>query len=80
MALCGSAGYMLFHFLDVKAFFAIWPETKSYWTPGAQLPFEVLGVPAWEVIWAAAFGFAWPLVLAFALDLRVSATRRGSAG
>jgi hypothetical protein len=80
MALCGSAGYTVFHVLDVKAFYAIWPETRAYWTPAAQLPFAVLGVPAWEVIWAAAFGFVWPLVLAFGLDLRVSAARRGSGG
>lgn len=78
LALAGAFGYTLLHVLDLSAFLCIWPETAAYWNPAAQLPFSVFGIPTFEVIFAMAFGFLWPLVVAFVCDVRITETSHDS--
>ena len=71
LSLAGAVAYTVFHFLDVLAGFAIWPGWAAAWNPEAQLAWQPLGVPGYEILWAAAFGFVWPLILAVTCDLRL---------
>ncbi len=70
LAVSGGVGYMLFHFVDMSATIAVWPEVRSYWNPAAQLPFDIFGFPAYEFIWALGFGFVWPLLVGYTCNAR----------
>jgi len=70
LALSGALGFAGFHLLEDVVFLASWPEAIGYWVPEAELPFRILGVPAYEVLWAAGYGAVWPLLVFFACDVR----------
>jgi hypothetical protein len=71
MAVAGALGYGLFHLLMMLIWKYFWPETLAYWNPAAQLPFTILGVPAFELVFALAFGLHWPLVFGWMCDVRL---------
>ena len=70
LAVSGALGFAGFHLLEDVVFLASWPEAIGYWVPEAELPFRILGVPAYEVLWAAGYGAVWPLLVFFACDVR----------
>jgi hypothetical protein len=70
LALAGAAGYTVFHTVFLAASLQIWPHTRAFWTPAAQLSVEILGVPAYEVLWAAAYGLAAPLLMGHVFNAR----------
>ncbi|MCG3179821.1 MAG: hypothetical protein BIFFINMI_02167 [Phycisphaerae bacterium] len=65
VGLAGAVGYTLFHAADVFAFTHIWPATVDYWAVGGRLPGAILRVPTFEFVWAAGFGFVWPMVCCY---------------
>jgi len=71
LGVAGGIGYCLFHIADVGLGFLAWPHSKEAWNPDAQLSWEFLGVPGWEIIWGACFGLAWPLVFAGVTGIRL---------
>lgn len=64
----GLLSVPLFHFAVLKLYFAFYPETVRDWTSTAQLPFELAGTPALELLWAIAFGASWPALIWYACD------------
>jgi hypothetical protein len=65
----GSISYTLYHGLDVFAFTHVWPETAAYWNRAAQLGPPILRIPAFELLWAFAFGFLWPLMIGYCCEI-----------
>ena len=39
----------------------VFPESRAYWDTPHLLPFDVLGLPAYELAWALAYGFVFPM-------------------
>ena len=50
--------------------FAVWPSYIHSWSSPTIWDHPVLGIPAGEIAWAAAFGALWPLLVAYSLDIR----------
>lgn len=71
LAIAGSIGGLIFHILDMLVLFALAPEFREAWNPRAKLTYDILGLPAWEIVWAAAFGFTWPLFLCLMTGIRL---------
>jgi len=71
LAIAGSVGGLIFHTLDMMTLFAIAPEFRDSWTPRGQLTYDFLGVPTWEIVWGAGFGFTWPLFLCLLTGIRL---------
>jgi hypothetical protein len=69
LALAGSISYTLYHGVDVFAFTHVWPKTTAYWNPPAQVPLTILRIPAFELLWALAFGFLWPLMIGYCCQI-----------
>ncbi len=70
LALFGAWGCTVFHGVCMGLVIQIWPDMRGYWNPAAQLPFVVAGIPAFELLWALTYGFTWPLLISFVLDVR----------
>jgi hypothetical protein len=71
LALGGMITYTPFYILVVKIHFALWPRYVSYWIPVYPWGRTVLGIPWGEIAWALAFSAMWPVLIAWALDLRM---------
>ncbi len=64
LALSGAVGSALLSWLELRVWFAIWPEYRLAWTPDAATSRAVLGVPAGDLLWWAVVGAVHPLVMA----------------
>jgi hypothetical protein len=69
IAICGAFGFMLFHVADIYAFTHLWTQTRAYYNPIAQLPFDILEVPGFEWLVPLVFGFSWPLAVGYMCDV-----------
>jgi len=71
VAAVGFLVFPTFYFAVVKLCFLAFPASVQYWVPLAQLPFQVGGIPAFELVWAAAWGATWPPLMWYAADMTV---------
>lgn len=71
MAVSGALGLALLWFVVVTICFLIWPDSVSGWNETSALGRLYVGVPLGELVWAAAFGGAWPMFTVFVLDARL---------
>jgi len=70
LAACGAAGTLALGYLELRAWFAIWPSLPGWWTPGTPWSRDLLGVPLGDAVWLALVGATHPTVLAFFCDIR----------
>ena len=73
-AVFGASGYLVYHTLDTAMFTGLWPSTRAYWNPAAQLSWQLGSVPGYEVVFAMVFGAVWPLTIAYLADLKIVAS------
>ena len=66
IALMGAMGFSLFYFLFARAALAIWPP--GHWNVGKLWGYWFFRVPLEEIVWAVAYGFVWPLVMAYVFN------------
>jgi hypothetical protein len=71
LAITGSIGGLIFHLIDMITVFAVAPEFRDAWNARGQLTYDVLGIPAWEIVWGAGFGFTWPLLVCLLTGIRL---------
>ena len=70
-----TAAYIVFMALMLVLF----PESRAYWDTPHLLPFDVLGLPAYELAWAVAYGFVFPMFQIAVYDaVRVPWPRRSA--
>lgn len=67
----GMAGFVVFYASFLKAFFILFPEFSGHWNGNNLFGIYILGLPLEEVIWGAAFGAVWPLIIAYLLDIHL---------
>jgi len=68
-AILGSAAVFGVLYVLVFNFFALlWANFLSLWNM-SRLSGVILGLPVEELVWALGFGFSWPLVVCYILDL-----------
>jgi hypothetical protein len=72
LALAGIPGFALLYLGLLKTSYVLMPTFGSQWNPQGLWGPMLFGVPLDEVIWAAAFGVAWPLFAAYLFDARVT--------
>jgi hypothetical protein len=70
VAIVGVTVFPVFYFVVLKSTFAVFPAAVDYWMPVAQLPFEVRGMPAFELVWAAGWGITWPPFIWYACGVK----------
>jgi hypothetical protein len=80
VAAVGLMVFPAFYFVLMKLYFAVFPASVGYWVPIAQLPFDVGGVPAFELVWAAAWGATWPPLMWFVVDVKTNHPVPGRSG
>ncbi len=52
----------------------LWPGYTDYWNPdGMWSGVTLMRIPIGEYLWAYTYGAGWPLLVAYVLDIRVSA-------
>jgi hypothetical protein len=67
LALTAGVGFSLLYLLVLKAVLVTYPESfLGSWKLGALWGWQLVGIPAEEMAWAAAFGALWPLTVAYA--------------
>ena len=71
LAIAGSIGGLVFHILDMSVVFALAPEFRDAWNPRAKLTYDLIGIPAWEIVCGLVFGFTWPLFLCLLTGIRL---------
>ena len=81
LAVAGSPGYALAYGAVRKLWHLLVPSFGSQWNAAAMWGPTVVGLPLDEVVWAAAFGAAWPVFAACLSDARLEpAAERGAQG
>lgn len=78
VAAIGGLAFTLLYFAVLKTSFAVFPHFYSAWTPSAQLPFEFAGIPAYEILWALAYGAVFPLYLLLVMQIKVETKEPGT--
>jgi hypothetical protein len=73
LGLMGGPAFAAVYAAAWRAADALAPGFATQWNPAALSGLAVLGVPLEEVVWALAFGAAWPACVAYVLDVRVVA-------
>jgi hypothetical protein len=71
LAVTGALGYALFYLAVLKLWYVLVPGFGAQWNTVALWGPMVFGVPLDEVVWAVAFGLAWPLFAAYLFDARL---------
>jgi hypothetical protein len=71
LAAAGSPAYAVLYVVTLKIWYVLVPSFGAQWNAGALWGPTVLGIPLDEVVWAAAFGMAWPMFAAYLLDARL---------
>jgi hypothetical protein len=66
LALTGALGFSLFYFLFAWVALALW--SPGYWNIEKLWGYSLFHVPLEEIVWATAFGFVWPLFMAYVFD------------
>jgi len=66
IAFMGAVWFSFFHFLFASVALAIWPIGQLY--AGRLWGYRLFRLPLEEIVWAAAFGFAWPPLMAYVFD------------
>lgn len=66
----GFLTFPVFYFAVVKLYLLVFPSSAGDWVKMAQLPFDIGGVPAFELVWAAAWGATWPPFMWFVFDVK----------
>jgi len=62
LSVISATGFLLFYGVWLGSLkLTIWPHLLEAWNPAAQLPFLILGLPAFELAWAFLFGAVWPV-------------------
>lgn len=71
LALVGAVGSTALYGAILGTALTLWPHLLENWTVGNLWGIYVFNVPLEELAWAAGFGAVWPLLIAYALDVRV---------
>jgi hypothetical protein len=71
LAVSGVPGFALAYFAVLKLWYQLVPSFAAQWNPRGLWGPIVFGVPLDEVVWAAAFGLAWPVFAAYLFDARL---------
>lgn len=71
IALAGIPAYTLTYSAVLKLWHVAVPSFGAQWNPKGLWGPAVFGIPLDEVVWAAAFGLAWPTFAAYLFDARV---------
>jgi hypothetical protein len=80
MPLLGGLAFPFVYLAFVSCFFGVWPHALEQWNLVNLSGVLVFGVPVEEVEWAIGFGTMWPLLMAHALDVRLTIPATGCAG
>lgn len=80
LVLAGVVGYALVYVIALKLWYVLVPGFGAQWNVHALWGPMVLGVPLDEVVWAAAFGAAWPLFVAYLFDARLHPVPQSNRG
>ncbi len=70
LALIGSVSFGVFYLIIIKGWFELFPGFIAQWTHTNLWGPLVFGVPVDEIVWAAGFGGVWPMIMAWAFDVR----------
>lgn len=70
IALMGTMGFSFFYILFARTALAICPP--GHWNVEKLWGYWVLRVPLGEIVWAAAYGFVWPLLMAYAFNAELA--------
>lgn len=77
LALAGAIGSVLLSMLELRIYFALWPEWPSSWTQGVFTGVDILGVKLGDAIWWTIVGAVHPLVMAHCAGaVRIAAATR----
>jgi hypothetical protein len=71
LAAAGSLAYAVLYVVVLKLWYVLVPSFSAQWNAGALWGPMVFGIPLDEVVWATAFGMAWPTFVAYLLDARL---------
>jgi hypothetical protein len=77
LALGGTATMAPLYVSVVKVHFALWPGYVGCWSATRPWGALVWGVPVGELAWAVCFNAMWPVLVAWAFDVRLD--RRAAA-
>ena len=66
----GLAAFLVLWWGNLKLYFLVWPHFPVDWNQTAWFGRSFAGVPAAELLWAAAFGVCWPAFMAWCMDAK----------
>lgn len=75
LAASGALGSVVLSGLELRLWFALWPDWRFAWTPDAATSRLLLGVPIGDLLWWGVVGAVHPLVVARCAAM----ARRGEA-
>lgn len=79
LALAGLMVFPIFHLLELKLWFSVWPQFVQYWNQNLILGQQVLGIPMGEVFFLFSFVALCPLGVAYIRWVRLTPkTQAGS--
>jgi hypothetical protein len=78
VAVRGTIGFTAFYTLLLVGTFTVWPHFLDQWNAAALSGIFLIVVPLEEVVWAAGYGAAWPLIMAHAFGFRPASAGRTS--
>ena len=70
LPLGGCFGFAIFYALGLFVFLQFFPHFGGQWNHESLWNARFLGLPLEELAWAVAFGFVWPLAMAYVFDAR----------
>jgi hypothetical protein len=67
LSLMGMLGFSFYHTLNINFGMWVWPQAW-HWNVAKFWGYSVFRISPEETLWAAAYGFVWPLVMAYVFD------------
>ena len=71
LAFAGSLGYAILYVSVLKIWYVLVPDFVAQWNSRALWGPVIFGLPLDEIIWAAAFGAAWPVFAMYLFDSKL---------
>jgi hypothetical protein len=72
LTLTGMSTFTIIYMAVLFTIFTLWPEFIGQWNTENLWGIRIIGIPLEEIVWAAAYGGVWPILMAYVFDLKWS--------
>jgi hypothetical protein len=70
LTLTGMSTFTVIYTAVLFTIFTLWPEFIGQWNTENLWGVSIMGIPLEEIVWAAAYGGVWPILMAYVFDLK----------